>query len=85
MVFWEHFEFSGGKLGPKMVQNDELWVRLVSIKRLNFEILFIDYLCRLKDVPLVEISANVVIIAGEGPRKPPKGAISWMLYCHENI
>ena len=28
--FWQYFGFSGGKLGPNMDQNHQLWVRLVS-------------------------------------------------------
>ena len=28
--FWQYFGFSGGKLGPKMDQNHQLWVRPVS-------------------------------------------------------
>ena len=28
--FWQYFGFSGGKLGPKMDQNHQLCVRLVS-------------------------------------------------------
>ena len=28
--FWQCFGFSGGKLGPKMDQNDQLWLRLIS-------------------------------------------------------
>ena len=28
--FWEYFGFYEGKLGPKMDQNYQLWVRLVS-------------------------------------------------------
>ena len=28
--FWQYFGFSSGKLGPKMDQNHQLWVRLVS-------------------------------------------------------
>ena len=27
--FWQYFGFSGDKLGPKMDQNHQLWVRLV--------------------------------------------------------
>ena len=30
ICFWLCFGFSGGKLGPKMDQNHQLWVRLVS-------------------------------------------------------
>ena len=28
--FWQYFRFSGGKLGPEMGQNHQLWVRPVS-------------------------------------------------------
>ena len=28
--FWQYFGFSGGKLGPQMDQNHQLWVRPVS-------------------------------------------------------
>ena len=56
--FWECFGFSGGKLGPKMDQSHHLWVRPVFAKTLNFESLFRDCLCVMKDAPLVEISAN---------------------------
>ena len=32
--FWQYFGFSGGKLGPKMGENHQLWLRLVSLKHL---------------------------------------------------
>ena len=28
--FWKYFRFSGGRLGPKMDQNHQFWVRPVS-------------------------------------------------------
>ena len=28
--FWQYFVFSGDKLGPKLDENHELWLRLVS-------------------------------------------------------
>ena len=27
---WQYFGFSGGKLGPKMDQNHQIWVRSIS-------------------------------------------------------
>ena len=72
-----------------MDQNHQLWVHPVSALALNFERLFKDCLCLMKDVPLVEILTNLSHICGrKGPEIPPppkKGAISWMLHCHENI
>ena len=72
--FWQYFGFSGGKLGPKMDQNHQLWVRLVSAYTLNFERLFRGCLCLMKEVPLVEILANSSNICGrKGPETPQKG------------
>ena len=48
---WQYLGFSGGKLGPKMDQNHQLWVRLVSAKTLNFERYFRDCIYLMKDVP----------------------------------
>ena len=72
--FWQCFRFSVGKLGPKMDENHQLWVRLVSAETLNFERLFRGCLCLMKDVPLVEISTNSSHIYNrKGPETPQKG------------
>ena len=69
--FWQYFGFSVGKLDPKIDQNHQLWVRLVSTETLNFERLFRDCLCLMKDIPLVEISTNSNHICGrKGPETP---------------
>ena len=68
--FWQYFGFSGGKLGPKMNQNNQLWVRPVSLQTLNFERLFRDCLCLVKD----DISVNSSHICGrKGPETSQKG------------
>ena len=72
--FWPYFVFFGGKLDPKMDQNHQIWVRSVSTLTLNFERLFRDCLCLMKDVPLVEISANSShICRRKGPETSQKG------------
>ena len=43
------FGFPGGKLGKKTNQNHHFWICLVSAKTLNFETLFGDCLCLIKD------------------------------------
>ena len=40
LLFWQNFEFSGGKLGPKMDQNCKLWVHSLCALTHNFERLF---------------------------------------------
>ena len=72
--FRQYFGFSGGKLGPKMYQNHQLCVRPVSTYKLNFERLFRGCLCLVKDVPLVEISANSSHISR---RKGPETTQKW--------
>ena len=72
--FWQYFDFSRGKLGPKMDQNHQIWVRLVSAYLLNFERFFKKCLCLMKDVTLVKISANSSYIWWrKGPETPRKG------------
>ena len=56
--FWPYFEFSRGKLGPKIDQNHQFWVRPIFACTFDFKRLFRDWLCLMKDVPLVKISAN---------------------------
>ena len=55
LCFWQYFE---GKLSSKMDQNHQFCVFVVSALTLNSKWLFRDCLCLMKDVLLVEISAN---------------------------
>ena len=72
--FWQCFGFSECKLGPKMDQNHQIWIRPVSALTLNFKRLFRDCLCLMKNVPLVEILASSSHIWGrKGPETPQKG------------
>ena len=74
--FCLYFRFSRGKLGPNMDQNHHLWVRLISAKTLIFERMFRDCLYLIKDVPLVEVSANSSHIwIRKGPETHQKGPI----------
>ena len=75
MCFWQYFGFSEGKLGLRIDQNHQLWVYLVSAETLNFERLFGSCICLIRDVPLIEISANLSHICRrkglETPQKSP--------------
>ena len=67
--FWQYFGFSGGKLGPKMDQKPSALCTSCFHLTLNFERLFKNCFCFMKDVPLVEISANSSHICRRKGRK----------------
>ena len=72
LFFWQYFGFSRGKLGPKMDQIHQLWVRPVSVKTLNFERLFRDCLCLMRDYLWSKFQQTGAIFVGERAQKPTK-------------
>ena len=77
LVFWQNFEFSGGKLGPKMDQNCKLWV--CSLCALTQFWKIVQGLSFSYDrLPLVKILTTLSRIWGrKGPETLKKGPSHW--------
>ena len=78
--FWQYFEFSGGKLGPK-------WTKTINFVYIPFLLkhLILKDLSYERHAPGWNFSKLESYLQEKGPRNLPKGAISWMLHRHENI
>ena len=83
--FSQYFEFSGRKLGPKIDQNYQFWVHLVSALIFDFERLFGNCLFLMIKVLLVEILAKLNHICRTKGPKPPKSGYFMDVALPQNI